>query len=262
MDVVATKALNTKHEMPAVGLGVWQMAEGREVRRAVTSALGSGYRLIDTARIYGNEIGVGEAIRQSDIDRSEIFLTTKLWNDDHGYHEARRGIEGSLGRLNVDYLDLYLIHWPDGGKRVETWQAMEEFQGEGKVRSIGVSNFEIEHLEELAAAGLSVPAVNQIKFHPFVYGKQRELLEYCRENGIVVEAYSPLARARQMDEEILRTVAERHGKTPAQVMLRWALQHGTVVIPKSANPDRIKQNIDVFDFELTEDEMDRINKLG
>ena len=251
--------LNDGNEMPVLGFGVWQAAPGKETRRAVGYALDVGYRLIDTAKLYGNERDVGAAVRESGIPREEIFVTTKLWNDDHGYEPALRAFERSRREVGLDYVDLYLIHWPVPRIRHESWKALLRLREEGLVRSIGVSNYTIRHLEELLPATPIPPAVNQVEFHPFLY--QRELLDYCQGRGIEVEAYSPLARGRRMKDPVLVEVAGRYARTPAQIMIRWALQQGLVVIPKSVRPERIRENATVFDFELTPDDMKRLNSL-
>lgn len=254
--------LNNAAAMPPIGFGTWQIFPNGRARQAVAAALKTGYRLIDTARIYGNEKGVGQAIRESGLDRSEVFLTTKLWNSNQGYEEAHVAFDASLQRLGLDYVDLYLIHWPVSGKRLESWRALEEIYQSGRAKSIGVSNFTVRHLEELLAHSKVVPAVNQVEFHPFLYDEQVEILKFCASRGIVVEAYSPLAHGKITDEVVLPPIAKRHGKTPAQIMLRWCVQHGTVPLPKATKPEHINQNIDIFDFELSESEMHQINSLS
>jgi diketogulonate reductase-like aldo/keto reductase len=245
--------------MPVLGLGVWLIPSGEETRRAVRDALECGYRLIDTARAYGNERDVGRALRESGLPREEVFVTTKLWNSNHGYEAARRACRASLGDLGLDCIDLYLIHWPVPGLRRETWKAMAALRDEGVCRAIGVSNYTIRHLEELRDESSVPPAVNQVEFHPFLY--QRELLDYCRRRGIAVEAYSPLARGVRLSEPALVSVGRKYGKTPAQVLIRWALQHGTIPIPKSSRPERIRENAAVFDFSLTSGDMETLDRL-
>jgi diketogulonate reductase-like aldo/keto reductase len=254
--------LNTDVKIPAIGFGTWQIENQNEAQEAVKVALDVGYRLIDTAKIYGNEEGVGKGIKESGLDRSDIFITTKLWNGDQGYDSALKAFEKSLERLGLEYLDLYLIHWPATDKRAESWKALQKIYAEGLAKNIGVSNYTVRHLQELLSGSKVVPAVNQIEFHPFIYNDQKEVLEFCKEKGIIIEAYSPLARAKDLNNTTLHAVAERHGKTIAQVMLRWAIQHGTVPIPKSTNAGRIKENFNVFDFELAEEEMESINRLS
>ena len=251
--------LNNGVEMPQLGLGVYQSRPGRETRRAVVAALEAGYRLIDTAAMYQNEADVGAAIRDSGVPREEVFVTSKLWNDDHGYEQALRAFRETLRRLGTGYVDLYLIHWPSGGELKETWRALEHLQAEGLTRAIGVSNYAVGHLEEMLGYAHVLPAVNQVEFHPFLY--QRELLEWVHERGIALEAYRPLARARRMDDPTLTAVARAHDKSAAQVLLRWSLQRGAIVIPKSVHVERIRENLDVFDFVLGGDEMARLDAL-
>jgi len=251
--------LNDGHAIPAMGLGVWQSPPGRVTREAVRYALQLGYRHVDTARIYGNEGDVGQALRESGVPREEVFVVTKLWNQDHGLARARRAFEDSLAALGIDYVDLFLIHWPVERRRLESWKALEEFKREGRARSIGVSNYTVRHLDELLHAAEIPPAVNQVEFHPFLV--QNELLAHCREHGIVLTAYSPLAHGEGLGDPMLAAIGARHGKTAAQVMIRWAIQHGTSVIPKSTRRDRIHENALVFDFRLDADEMRQIDAL-
>lgn len=254
--------LNTGTSMPAIGFGTWQIFPNGRARQATQRALEAGYRLIDTARIYGNEHGVGQAINSSKIPRADIFLTTKLWNLSQGYDKALRAFDNSLRRLDMDYVDLYLVHWPVSGKRLDSWRALVEIQASGRAEAIGVSNFTVQHLTELMEHSKVVPAVNQVEFHPFLYKEQIELLEFCAKHGIVVEAYSPLAHGKKTDERVLPPIAQAHGKSSSQVILRWCLQHGTVPLPKSTNPDHIKENLDIFDFELSAEEMRAIDDLS
>jgi diketogulonate reductase-like aldo/keto reductase len=254
--------LNTGAKMSQLGFGTWKLSNGREARNAVVEAIKIGYRLIDTAHIYGNEKSVGQAIAESEVPREELFITTKLWNGDQGYDKALKAFDESLEKLGLEYLDLYLIHWPATDKRAESWKALQEIYKSGRAKAIGVSNYTVNHLEELLAESDVVPAVNQVEFHPFLYAQQKELLEFCHKKGIVFEAYSPLARTHGMDNTILHAVAERHAKTPAQVMLRWAIQHNTVPIPKSSNPERIRENFKIFNFELSDEEMKTIDRLS
>jgi 2,5-diketo-D-gluconate reductase A len=244
-----TLALNDGHSIPQVGLGVYKVSEN-SVADVVTTAIGAGYRHIDTATLYANEQGVGEGIRRSGIDRDELFVTTKVWNSDHGFDSTMRAFEHSMDLLGLDLLDLYLIHWPapTQDRYVETWRALERLQTEGRVKSIGVSNFHPHHLDRLFAETGIVPAVNQIELHPWL--PQREARAFHALNGIVTEAWSPLARGRVLGNPTLDLIAEKHGVTAAQVVIRWHLQLGNVVIPKSVTPSRIAQNIDVFGFEL------------
>lgn len=254
--------LNTGAKIPAIGFGTWQIPDGHEVFDAVTEALKLGYRLIDTARIYGNERGVGQAVRQSGVAREEIFVTTKLWNDDQGYDSALSAFDHSMERLGLDYIDLYLIHWPASDRRLEAWRGLEQIYRSGRTKAVGVSNYDVGHIKEILENSTLVLAVNQIQLNPFVYQEQAEVLEFCKLHGIVIEAYSPLARGRQMDNKVIAAIAENHKKSNAQVMLRWAIQHGTVPIPKSATPERIKENFEVFDFELSHDEMAKLDNLS
>jgi len=260
LNLKSTLKLNGGVEIPVLGLGVFRSPPGRKTQQAVLEALAVGYRHVDTAHIYGNERDVGEAIRRSEIPRSEVFVTSKLWNTDHGYDRTLRAFDKTLGELGFEHLDLYLVHWPVQSLRKETWRAMETLQREGKCRAIGVSNYTVRHLTELLASGQIAPAVNQVELHPFLY--QRELISFCEQNRIAVEAYSPLAKAQRMGDPTLRAVAQKYGKTPAQVMIRWALQHGLVVIPKSVRKERIRENANVFDFQLSADEMERLNALN
>jgi methylglyoxal/glyoxal reductase len=262
MNQVPVLMMNNGVEIPALGFGTWQLDDGDEAYKATIAALNAGYRLVDTAKVYGNEDSVGDAIQDSGVSREEIFLTSKLWNSDQGYESAFKAFDKSLKRLGTDYLDLYLIHWPATDSRAESWKAFQKIYKDGKAKSIGVSNYTVAHLEELLGEFEITPAINQVEFHPFIYEEQKELLEYCNEKGIIVEAYSPLARAKNLQNPVLHAIANRHGKTLPQVMIRWALQHGTIPIPKSAHPDRIKENIKVFDFYLADEEMKTINKLS
>jgi diketogulonate reductase-like aldo/keto reductase len=247
----------TAVEMPIFGLGTFLARRGYETRETVTHALHTGYRLIDTAKVYGNERDVGEAVKTSSIPREEIFITTKVWNLDQGYQSTLRACRESLDQLGLEYIDLYLIHWPVKEKRLDTWRALEELLEQGKCRAIGVSNYTIRHLEELLEKAEISPAVNQVEFSPFLY--QRDLLEFCRRQGIQVEAYSPLTKGQKLSDPRLVAIAENHGKSPAQVLIRWALQHELVVIPKSVHRERIAANANVFDFSLTAEEMETLD---
>lgn len=255
----STLRLNNGVEIPRFGLGVFRAPRGEETRQAVSDALALGYRHIDTARIYGNERDVGTGVRDSRIPRQEIFVTTKLWNDDQGYESTLRACERSLKELGLEYVDLYLVHWPVSGKRLDSWRAMEKLLADGKCRSIGVSNFTERHLEELLRHAKVVPAVNQVELSPFLY--QKELIHYCEGKGIAVEAYSPLTKGQRLGDPTLVEVARRHSRTPAQVLIRWCLQHGLIVIPKSTRKERIHENADVFGFELSAEEMRTLDGL-
>jgi len=245
--------------IPQVGLGVWQTPSGATTRQAVAAALDVGYRHIDTARIYGNEVDVGVAIRESAVAREAVFVTTKLWNADQGYDRALNAFDEGLQRLGLDYVDLYLIHWPVAGKRLDSWRALERLHAEGRARSIGVSNFLVPHLEELLAGARQVPAVNQIELTPFL--QRRETRALCARHGIVVEAYSPLTHGRRLDHPVVKDVARRVGRSVAQVLLRWGLQQGLVVLPKSTKPARIAENGALYDFTLDERAMKELDAL-
>lgn len=256
LTINSTIGLNNGVKMPLLGLGVYQ-ARGREGEQAVTWALEAGYRHIDTAKFYGNEIEVGRAVRQSSIPREEVFVVTKLWNSDHGYERARMAFEESQRRLNLGAVDLYLIHWPVSEQRGESWRALEALYAEGQVRAIGVSNYTVEHLKQLLRTARVVPAVNQVEFHPWLY--QKDLLAFCRTHGIQLEAYSPLTKGERLHDPQLAAIAGKYGKSPAQILIRWCLQHEVVVIPKSANPQRIRENADIYDFEITAEDMCRLD---
>ena len=254
--------LNQGPEMPVLGLGVWQTGAGEATRRAVTWALEAGVRLIDTATLYGNESEVGEAVRASGIPRDEIFVTTKMWWDAHGYDSALRACRASQERLGLGPIDLYLIHWPRAEQprlRRDSWRALEHLQRDGVCRAVGVSNYTQRHLEELTDGFDLVPAVNQVEFHPLLF--QRELLEYCRSHGIHVEAYSPLGHGRLLEQTAVREIAASTGKSPAQVLIRWGLQHGIIEIPKSAHRERIHENVAALKFELSEYDMHRLDTI-
>ncbi|AUI36394.1 aldo/keto reductase [[Bacillus] caldolyticus] len=247
-------------KMPWVGLGVYKVKEGEEVRSAVRTALEIGYRHVDTAAFYENEEGVGRAIRESGIPREQVFVTTKVWNTDQGYETTLKAFDKSLKKLGFDYVDLYLVHWPVKGKYKETYKALEKLYKDGYVRAIGVSNFHIHHLQDVLADCETKPMVNQVEYHPRL--TQKELLTFCRENGIQLEAWSPLMRGEILSEPTIIDIGRKYGKTPAQVVLRWDLQHGVVTIPKSVTPARIKENADIFDFSLTDEEMKQIDALN
>lgn len=261
LTIVSTMRLNNGVEIPRLGLGVYQSAPGEETRRAVHWALEAGYRHIDTAAAYGNEPAVGEAIRESGLARQEVFVTTKLRNPDHGYHRTFAALEASLERLGFDYVDLYLVHWPVPELRRESWRAMERILAEGRVRAIGVSNYLERHLEELLAEAEVIPAVNQIELSPFNYRSREEVVSLCRQRGIVVEAYSPLTKAMRLDHPVLVRVAQKYGKTPAQVLIRYDLQKDAVVLPKSTHRGRIRENAQVFDFTLQPEDMQALDAL-
>ncbi len=254
--------LNTGRNVPVIGFGTWQIGSDDAAKAAVLTALEAGYRVIDTARIYGNERGVGAAIRESGLKREDIFVTTKLWNDDQGHDRTLQACQRSLERLGLSYLDLYLIHWPATSRRHDSWQAFEELYQEGTIKAAGVSNYTVEHLEDLDGRGELLPAVNQVEFHPFIYEQQRAVLEYCRQHDILVEAYSPLSRISSSPRPAITNIAKRLGKTPQQVVLRWCIQHGTLPLPRSTKPDHIASNFDINSFELTDDDMRALNGLS
>ena len=245
--------------MPYFGLGVFQTAEGEEVIQAVRDALRAGYRHIDTASLYRNERGVGEAIAASGIPRNEVFVTTKVWNSDQGYESTLRAFDKSLKQLQFDYLDLYLVHWPVKGKYIETWRALEKLYQQKVVRAIGVSNFLSHHLEDLLRHCREIPMVNQMEFHPYLV--QQDLIDYCREGKIQYEAWSPLMQGRIVDVPELYTIGKKYKKDVAQLVLRWNLQKGVITIPKSIHKERIISNAQIFDFEITPADMKAIDSL-
>lgn len=256
----AEVSLNNGVSMPWVGLGVYKAESGAPTKNAVLQALKDGYRSIDTASFYGNEKSVGEAIQESGVPREEIFLTTKVWNDEQGFEQTMEAFERSRQNLGVDVIDLYLIHWPVPGKYKETWGAMEKLYEQGKVKAIGVSNFTEEHLENLMKEAKITPAVNQVEYHP--KNAQKKLLEYCETHGIQMEAWRPLGRGDLLEDETIKQIADRHGKTPAQVLIRWCLETKVVTIPKSITPERITANAQVFDFSLTTEDIQAIDGMN
>lgn len=261
--VTPTIKLNNGIQMPQIGFGVYKVEAGEQVENAVNVAFEAGYRAIDTASFYNNEEGVGRAIAYSGIPREELFITTKLWNDDQGFDNTLQAFEDSLEHLGLDYLDLYLIHWPKpaNDKIAETWRAMEQLYEDGKVRAIGVSNFNPEHLDDLLKTAKVMPVVNQVELHP--YFSQQELRKYCTDKEIAVESWGPLMQGGELlQDTTIAGIANAHGKEPAQVVLRWHIQSGLIVIPKSVTPERIQSNINIFNFELSDDEMQRIDALN
>lgn len=248
--------LNNGAKIPQLGFGTWKL-QGQDARNAVGWALEAGYRHLDTATIYGNEQEIGRAIRESGVAREDLFITTKLWNGDHDDPDA--ALRTSLEKLQLDYVDLYLIHWPVS-RRNQSWKKLEQMQENDLALSVGVSNFTVRHLEELLGHAKVVPQVNQVEMSPFLY--QKELMEFCREQGVAVEAYSPLTRGKFLDEPPLVELARKYGKTSAQLLLRWSLQHGMVVIPKSGNLERIQENMDIFDFEISPEDMEFLNGMN
>jgi 2,5-diketo-D-gluconate reductase A len=262
MPSIPTIPLNDGRAIPQLGFGVWQI-DPEDTGRAVAHALDIGYRHIDTAQMYGNERQVGEAVRASGLDRADVFITSKLDNRFHRPADARRAFDATLIELGVDYVDLFLIHWPlptlYDGDFISTWKTLEEYRRDGRARSIGVSNFQVGHLERLAAATDVTPAVNQIELHPYFHND--DVHRYGKDRGIATEAWSPLAQGNVLDDPLITAIAERVGRTPAQVVLRWHLQRGHVVFPKSTTPARIAENFAVFDFELDADQVRRIDAL-
>ncbi|MUT66496.1 aldo/keto reductase [Paenibacillus sp. NEAU-GSW1] len=260
----ATTTLHNGVAMPWFGLGVFKVEEGAELVEAIKAAVRNGYRSIDTAAIYQNESGVGQGIREAlaetGLKREDLFITSKVWNSDQGYETTLDAYETSLNKLGLEYLDLYLVHWPGKDKYKETWRALETLYKAGRVKAIGVSNFQVHHLEELMKDAEIRPMINQVEFHPRL--SQQELRDYCTANGIQLEAWSPLMQGKLLHDEVLGEIAAKHGKSVAQVILRWDLQHGVVTIPKSTKENRIVENADIFDFELSEEEMNRIDGLN
>lgn len=254
-----TVTLNNGVKMPWLGLGVYKAQAGEEVEQAIRFAFEAGYRHIDTAAFYANEESVGKAVRESGLPRSEVFVTTKVWNTDQGYDQTLRAFEASLKRLGFDYVDLYLVHWPVSGKYRETWRALERIYDEKLARAIGVSNFQIHHLEDILAHGNVVPAVNQVEYHPLL--TQEPLRQFCRKHHIQLEAWSPIMRGN-LDLPVLQELAQKYNKTPAQIVLRWDLQNEVVTIPKSVRRERIFENADLFDFSLSDEDMRRISALN
>lgn len=258
-DISGTVKLNNGVEMPYFGLGTWQSNEGPEVKNAVSYALDAGYRLIDTATLYQNEKSIGEAIKENGIAREELFITTKVWNDDQGFEKTLKAYDHSLELLGIETIDLYLIHWPVTGKYIETWKALEKIYKEGRVRAIGISNFLPIHLAKLLPEAEIMPAVNQMEFHPYLI--QQELIDLCAANNITYQAWSPIMQGMVFDIPLLKQIGKKYRKNAAQVVLRWDLQRGVPTIPKSTNQARIISNAEIFDFELTDEEVAQINAL-
>ena len=256
--------LNNGVSIPWIGLGVFKVQDGEDVVSAVKAAIKNGYRSIDTAAAYRNEEGVGvgirEALKENGLLREDLFITSKVWNSDQGYESTLKAFEDSLKRLRLDYLDLYLVHWPVVGKYKDTWRALETLYNEKKVRAIGVSNFHVHHLEDLLKDAKIVPAIDQVEFHPRL--SQKELRQFCKAQGIQVEAWSPLMQGGLFDNTILKDIAEKYGKSVAQVIIRWDIQNDVVTIPKSIKEHRIKENSAVFDFNLTKEDLDQIDLIN
>ncbi|WP_110928907.1 aldo/keto reductase [Bacillus massiliglaciei] len=253
-------AMNNGIGIPQLGFGVFKVESGEQTVSSVKKAIETGYRAIDTAAIYQNEEGVGQAIRESGVAREDLFITSKVWNTDQGYETTLKAYQDSLDRLGLEYLDLYLIHWPGKDKYLETWKALEHLYKEGKVRAIGVSNFHIHHLENLMANSEIKPVINQIELHPYL--SQKEIRDFCAKHEILVEAWGPLGQGNLINEPTVMKIAEKYGKSSAQVLIRWHLQNGIVVIPKSVTPSRIEENANVFDFELSKEDMNQIDALN
>ncbi len=259
MNLQTKVAMNNGVEIPRLGLGVFQSTPGEETKNAVRWALDIGYRHIDTATLYDNESDVGKAIKESGIPRDEIFVTTKVWNTDQGYDSALKAFDTSRKKLDMDTVDLYLVHWPVKGMYKETWKALEKLYADGKVRAIGVSNFLVHHLEDLINDSEVTPAANQVEFHPFLV--QKDLLEFDRKNDIRHEAWAPLTRGKRFDTPVIQKLSKKYDKTPAQIMIRWDLELGVVTIPKSVHRERIEENADVFDFSLEKEDIEAITAL-
>ncbi|MDR0270018.1 aldo/keto reductase [Paenibacillus sp.] len=260
----STTKLANGVDMPWLGLGVFKVEEGADLIAAVKAAIKHGYRSIDTAAVYGNEAGVGQAIREAlaenGLAREDLFITSKVWNADQGYEETLSAFDVTMSKLGIDVLDLYLIHWPVAGKYKDTWRALEKLYADGRVRAIGVSNFQVHHLNDLLQDAKIKPMVNQVEFHPYL--TQNELLSFTKEHGIQLEAWSPLMQGELLDQPVLQEIAANHGKSVAQIILRWDLQKGVVTIPKSIKEHRIIENASLFDFELTREEIEQINALN
>jgi len=250
--------LNNNIKIPSIGFGTYKSGSDEETSEIIKNALNLGYKLIDTASFYNNEIGIGKGIKESGVNREDIFLVTKLWNEDHGYDKTIKAFNESLKKLQVDYIDLYLIHWPNKLNN-ETWRAFEDLYESGKVKAIGVCNFKECHLEELKKSAKIMPMVNQVEIHPFTM--KNNIVNYCNDNNIKVIAWSPISRGRVLENELMIELAQKYNKSIVQIVLRWHMQRGIIPIPKSSNKDRIKDNIDVFDFEICSEDMKRINDL-
>lgn len=263
-NVQSRTRLNNGIGMPWMGLGVFKVEEGSELVEAVKAAVKHGYRSIDTAAVYANETSVGQGIREAlaenGLNREDLFITSKVWNADLGYESTLAAFETSLKKLGLDYLDLYLIHWPVAGKYKDAWRALEKLYKDGRVKSIGVSNFQVHHLEDLMKDAEIIPVVNQVEFHPLL--NQKELRDFTKKHGIQLEAWSPLMQGELLNHPLLKEIADKYGKSIAQVILRWDLQHGVVTIPKSTKEHRIVENASLFDFELSPEDMDRIDGLN
>ncbi|NHJ48412.1 MAG: aldo/keto reductase [Asgard group archaeon] len=259
LTIESTVKLNNGIEMPILGLGTY-LATDQRGYEAVRHALKIGYRHIDTAAMYGNEREVGNAIKDDDVPREDIYVTTKLWNSDHGYEKALAAFEESYEKMGLDYIDLYLIHWPVTGLRLDSWRALEQIQKDGKVKSIGVSNYTIRHIEELLKEAKVIPVVNQVEFHPYLY--QKELQDYCMSKNIWIQSYSPLTKGQMLDDPPLVEIARKNNRSTAQILIRWAIQRDTITLPKSANVSRIMENAEVFDWIISEEDMKTLDSLN
>ena len=245
-------------KIPSIGFGTYKSGDDEETAKIIKNALNLGYKMIDTASFYNNEVGIGNGIKESGIDRKDIFIVTKLWNDDHGYDNTIEAFNKSLNNLQVDYIDLYLIHWPNK-LNAETWRAFEHLYETGKVKAIGVCNFKVEHLEELKKTAKIMPMVNQVEIHPF--STKNNIINYCKDNNIKVVAWSPISRGRVLSNELMIDLSQKYKKSIVQILLRWHMQKGVIPIPKSSNENRIKENIDIFDFEISSEDMKAIDSL-
>ncbi|HSW85358.1 MAG TPA: aldo/keto reductase [Candidatus Saccharimonadales bacterium] len=258
MKIPAIK-LNDNNSIPQIALGLWQIRDPSDFAKSFDAAFEAGYRHFDSAQIYGNEKFLGNAVKKAGLKRNDIFITTKIGVNNFGFDRAKTSFAESLNKLQMDYVDLLLLHFPVPLLRKKSWLALEEIQAAGQAKSIGVSNYTIRHLEEMSDYAKLKPSINQVELHVFL--QQPELVKYCQENSIVIEAYSPLAHAKAMDNTIIQSIATKHGKSYAQIMLRWCIEQDTVPLPKSSNPDRIRENIDIFDFQLDKDDLAEISKL-
>ena len=245
-------------KIPSIGFGTYKSGDDEETAKIIKNALNLGYKMIDTASFYNNEVGIGNGIKESGIDRKDIFIVTKLWNDDHGYDKTIEAFNKSLNNLQVDYIDLYLIHWPNK-LNAETWRAFEHLYETGKVKAIGVCNFKVEHLEELKKTAKIMPMVNQVEIHPF--STKNNIINYCKDNNIKVVAWSPISRGRVLSNDLMIDLSQKYKKSIVQIVLRWHMQKGVIPIPKSSNENRIKENMDIFDFEISSEDMKAIDSL-
>lgn len=261
MDIFTRIQMNNGRDIPALGLGVYQTPAGQTTQRIVLDAFSVGYRHVDTARFYRNEADVGAAVRASGLPREELFVTTKLWETEQGYDSAIAAFYEGLEIMGLDYIDLYLIHWPTSARRLDSWRALETLYEEGVCRSIGVSNYMVHHMEELLGQAKIVPAVNQIEMSPYLYGTRHDILSLCELNAIVVQAYSPLTRGQKLRDSRLVEIASHYDKSTAQILIRWVLEKGFVALPKSSNPQRLRENADVFDFSISAEDMAALDAL-